>query len=146
MKARATLPLRQGTSRRPFQTFLLTYICSQEYIAGMDSQALFDVLVDSTRRRILALLATQGELCVCELTAALDEIQPKISRHLGVLKEAGLVSPRREGTWMHYRLADSLPRWGSALLEALSGGAVPELKTDLKRLRAMAGRPVRCAA
>ena len=112
----------------------------------MDTQAIFDALVDSTRRRILALLATQGELCVCELTAALGEIQPKISRHLGVLKDAGLVSPRREGTWMHYRLAATLPRWAATLLEVLPEGAVPELKTDLKRLRAMAGRPVRCAA
>ncbi len=118
----------------------------QEYIAGMDTQALFDVLVDATRRRILALLADRGELCVCELTAALDETQPKISRHLGVLKDAGLVTPRREGTWMHYRLAASLPRWATSLLATLSAGAVPELKTDLKRLRAMAGRPGRTAA
>lgn len=112
----------------------------------MDTQRIFDALVDSTRRRILALLADQGELCVCELTAALDEIQPKISRHLGVLKDAELVTPRREGTWMFYRLAGSLPRWASILLEALPNGAVPELKADLKRLKAMAGRPERCAA
>ena len=112
----------------------------------MDTQSIFDALVDSTRRRILALLATQGELCVCELTAALDEIQPKISRHLGVLKDAGLVSPRREGTWMHYRLEDSLPKWAAGLLASLSGGVVPELKTDLKRLKSMAGRPERTLA
>ncbi len=112
----------------------------------MDTQTIFDVLVDSTRRRILVLLADEGELCVCELTAALDETQPKISRHLGVLKDAGLVVPRREGTWMHYRLADSLPRWTSALLETLPDGAVPELRGDLKRLKAMAGRPERSTA
>ena len=112
----------------------------------MDTQRIFDALVDSTRRRILALLADQGELCVCELTAALDEIQPKISRHLGVLKDAELVTPRREGTWMHYRLAGSLPRWATELLEVLPGGAVPELRADLKRLKAMAGRPERCTA
>jgi len=112
----------------------------------MDTQPLFDALVDSTRRRILALLADQGELCVCEFTAALDESQPKISRHLGVLKDAGLVTPRREGTWMHYRLAGSLPRWAATLLETLPDGAVPELKADLKRLKSMAGRPERCTA
>lgn len=107
---------------------------------------MFDALADATRRRILALLVSQGELCVCELTAALDDIQPKISRHLGVMKDAGVVLARREGTWMFYRLAASLPGWAATLLQALPGGAVPELKADLKRLKAMAGRPERCAA
>ncbi len=107
---------------------------------------MFDALADATRRRILALLVHQGELCVCELTAALDDIQPKISRHLAVLKDAGIVIARREGTWMFYRLADSLPGWADGLLETLPKGAVPELKPDLKRLKAMAGRPERCAA
>ena len=110
----------------------------------MGAPRIFDVLADSSRRRILALLADQGELCVCELTAALDDIQPKISRHLGVLKDAELVIPRREGTWMFYRLAGSLPRWATSLLDILPSGAVPELKADRKRLTAMAGRPERC--
>ena len=107
---------------------------------------MFDALADATRRRILALLVNQGELCVCELTAALDDIQPKISRHLGVLKDAGVVMPRREGTWMFYRLAASLPAWLDTLLQTLAAGAVPQLKADLKRLKTMAGRPGRCAA
>lgn len=112
----------------------------------MNTQLVFDSVADATRRRILALLVVQGELCVCELTVALDEIQPKISRHLGVLKDAGIVIPRRAGTWMFYRLAAPLPAWAEALLETLPKGAVPELKTDLRRLKAMAGRPERCAA
>ena len=112
----------------------------------MDAQLMFDAVADPTRRRILALLVSQGELCVCELTAALDDIQPKISRHLGVLKEGGIVVARREGTWMYYRLARPLPAWASALLDVLPGGAVTELKADLKRLKGMAGRPQRCAA
>lgn len=112
----------------------------------MDTQLLFDALADATRRRILALLADQGELCVCELTAALDEIQPKISRHLGVLKDAGVVLSRRKGTWMYYRTAAPLPAWADGLLATLARGAVPELKADLRRLNAMAGRPERCAA
>lgn len=107
---------------------------------------MFDAVTDATRRRILALLVNQGELCVCELTAALDDSQPKISRHLCVLKDAGVVVPRREGTWIFYRLAASLPGWATGLLETLSMGAVPELKADLKRLKTMAGRPERCAA
>ena len=107
---------------------------------------MFDSVADATRRRILALLVTQGELCVCELTAALDDIQPKISRHLCVLKDAGIVIPRREGTWMFYRLATALPAWAVVLLETLPKAARPELKADLKRLKSMIGRPERCKA
>lgn len=110
----------------------------------MDTQATFDALADAIRRRILALLTEQGELCVCELSAALDEVQPKVSRHLGVLRDAGVVLPRREGTWMFYRLADDLPAWASALFATLTTGAVPDFKADRKRLLAWAGRPQRC--
>ena len=109
----------------------------------MEAQALFDTLADPTRRRILALLQARGELCVCELTTALDEIQPKISRHLGVMKAAGLVTARREGTWMHYRMA-KLPAWTIELLGSLASGAVPEFKTDMKRLKIMSGRVELC--
>ncbi len=112
----------------------------------MDTQATFDALADATRRRILALLVDQGELCVCELSTALDEVQPKVSRHLGVLKDAGVVLPRREGTWMFYRLADGLPAWAGALLATRPAGAVADFKADRKRLKGWAGRPQRCTA
>jgi len=107
---------------------------------------MFDAVADVTRRRILALLVDQGELCVCELTAALEDNQPKISRHLGVLKDTQLVVSRREGTWMFYRLASPLPPWAASLLGTLANGAVGELKTDRRRLKTMAGRPERCVA
>jgi ArsR family transcriptional regulator len=112
---------------------------------AMEAQAIFDAVTDATRRRILALLVTEGELCVCELTCALGQIQPKISRHLGVLKALNLVQPRREGTWMFYRLRAGLPRWVSDLLAALADGAVAELRSDRQQLAAMANRPERCS-
>jgi ArsR family transcriptional regulator len=112
----------------------------------MDTQLIFDAFADPTRRRILALLADQGELCVCELTVALDQGQPKISRHLATLKEAGLVIPRRAGTWMHYRLDASVPGWVISLLQSLGQGAVAERTADLARLTQMHSRPERCAA
>ena len=112
----------------------------------MDHRLIFDVIGDATRRRILALLAAEGELCVCELMAALDDIQPKVSRHLSVIRDAGLASARREGTWIHYRLAEPLPRWVRDLLDALRAGAVPELAADRARLKKMSGRPARVAA
>ena len=112
----------------------------------MEYQTVFDIIGDATRRRILALLVAEGELCVCELTAALDDIQPKISRHLSVIRDAELVSVRREGTWIFYRLAKPLPAWVKDLLAALFDGAVPELAADRVRLKKMAGRPARIAA
>lgn len=62
-------------------------------------------LGDETRLRIVALLA-HDELCVCHLESALALSQPNVSRQLGVLRNAGIVEPRREGSWVYYRLAE----------------------------------------
>lgn len=66
-------------------------------------ESLFQALGDHTRLRLLNLIA-DGEVCVCFFVEVLDEPQPKISRHLGVLRAAGLVAARRDGKWMHYGL------------------------------------------
>ena len=71
-----------------------------------DLVTIFKALSDETRLRIIKLLE-RGELCVCDIVAAFDMIQPKVSFHLGVLKAAGLVKDRREGKWMHYRLDET---------------------------------------
>lgn len=67
---------------------------------------IFKALSDETRLRILKLLE-EGELCVCEIVAALNIVQPKISFHLRMLKKAGLVKDVRHGKWTHYSLDDS---------------------------------------
>src|SRR3990172_4079415 len=105
----AQLGARWVVTIRKDNICLLTYICLGVYLDPMDHQSVFDVIGDATRRRILALLVAEGELCVCELMAALDDIQPKVSRHLSVVRDAGLASVRREGTWVFYRLASPLP-------------------------------------
>ena len=66
--------------------------------------AVYSALSDPTRLRILALIG-DGEICVCHLHASLDVPQPTASRHLAYLRRAGLVEARRDGIWMHYRLA-----------------------------------------
>jgi len=63
----------------------------------------FQALGDTTRLRLLNLMGEQ-ELCVCYFVEILDQPQPKISRHLAYLRSAGIVSARREGKWMHYRI------------------------------------------
>jgi ArsR family transcriptional regulator len=67
---------------------------------------IFKALSEETRLRIIKLLE-HGELCVCDLVAALGLVQPKVSFHLAVLKEAGFIKDRKEGKWTHYRLDDS---------------------------------------
>ena len=68
-------------------------------------EGLFKALGDRTRLRILGLLA-HGEVCVCDIHGALAIPQPTASRHLAYLRRAGLVATRRDGLWVHYRLAD----------------------------------------
>jgi ArsR family transcriptional regulator len=103
-----------------------------------------DLIGDPTRRCMLALLAIEEEICVCEFVAALGETQPGISRHLGLLREGGWITSRREGTWIHYRLA-RLPPWAQTLLDALvGGGAAPgALRDARRRLATFTGRPSR---
>ncbi|STE48541.1 arsenical resistance operon repressor [Escherichia coli] len=77
---------------------------------------LFKILADETRLGIVLLLSELGELCVCDLCTALDQSQPKISRHLALLRESGLLLDRKQGKWVHYRLSPHIPAWRRKLL------------------------------
>jgi ArsR family transcriptional regulator len=68
-------------------------------------ETVLKVLGDRTRLRILGLLL-QGEICVCDIHETLKVPQPKVSRHLAVLRKVGLVETRRQGLWVQYRLAE----------------------------------------
>lgn len=78
--------------------------------------SIFSAFSDETRLRILNLLCVR-ELCVCDICEVLDEIQPKVSRHLAILREAGLLRVRHEGKWKFY----SLPKKRSQLQSKLLG-------------------------
>lgn len=105
---------------------------------------LFRALADETRLQCLLLLADQGELCVCELTHALGVAQPKISRHLASLREAGVVDDRRAGQWIHYRLHPNLPEWARAVLRE-AHGKVRRSTAFLSQCRAIKATPNRPA-
>jgi ArsR family transcriptional regulator, arsenate/arsenite/antimonite-responsive transcriptional repressor len=96
---------------------------------------LFKALADPTRLRLLNLIADR-EICVCYFVEILQMSQPKISRHLAYLRKAGIATTRREGKWMHYRLAipkDSVA--ASILQETLKHlREKPEMKRDVSRL------------
>jgi ArsR family transcriptional regulator len=99
--------------------------------------ALFRALADDTRLRLLNLIADR-ELCVCYFVQILSLSQPKISRHLAYLRRAGIVASRREGKWMHYRLAlPHDPASAAILKEALAHlRDRPDLRADVAKLDA----------
>ena len=109
----------------------------------MSPAQFFKCLSDETRLRCVALLQKQGKLCVCELTAALDLSQPKISRHLALLRQCGLLLDSREGQWVYYQINPMLPDWAFPILEnALTAVEITgQFQNDLERLHNLEGRP-----
>ena len=79
---------------------------------------LFSLLSDETRLRCLVLLQKEGELCVCEISQIIGSIQPKMSRHLALMRNSGLVSDERRGQWVYYSLNPSLPDWAKRIIES----------------------------
>ena len=95
---------------------------------------LFRALADPTRLRLLNLIADR-EVCVCYFVGILQISQPKISRHLAYLRRAGIVASRREGKWMHYRLAVPGDPVAAAILRVTLEHLKqrPEMQRDLAR-------------
>lgn len=115
----------------------------------MNTETFFRALADQTRLRCLLLIAAHDELCVCELTHALGLPQPKISHHLGALRKAGLVSDRKQGLWVYYRVNPELPTWAKILLAEAEKGLAQEMPftEDRISLKEMPNRPgARCTA
>lgn len=113
---------------------------------NISADAFFSALAHPLRLRCLVLIEGEVEVCVCELTHALEAAQPTVSRHLAMLREAGIVRDRREGTWIHYRLNPDLPAWAREVLQTTARGlaSVPPYSTDRKALKTMPNRPLRC--
>jgi ArsR family transcriptional regulator len=103
-------------------------------------ESLFGALADRTRLRILGLLAG-GEVCVCDIHETLKIPQPKASRHLAYLRRAGLVEARKQGLWVHYRLAPAADRVAQMIVEAVEHalGHLPAIARDRARLEKRTG-------
>lgn len=128
---------------------MLIHIYDSAYILdAMKPESLFNILSDLTRLRALMLIQSEGEVCVCELTHALRESQPKVSRHLASMRDSGIVESRREGTWMHYRLSPSLPGWARDIIECSHAQLtnLTAFRRDAQRLSHMNSRPERICA
>lgn len=96
----------------------------------------FKLLSDETRVRCLLLIAREEQVCVGEIAKALDESQPKVSRHLALLRSSGVVLDTREGLWVFYRLAGDLPGWMRRQIEDLvnSQCLTAQYQQDIQRL------------
>lgn len=95
----------------------------------MDQINFFKCLADETRLSIVMLVFANNEQCVCELTAKLQLSQPKISRHLALLRSSGLLQDRRQGQWVYYRLNPNLPTWCLEVLNILKNSEQAIAKT-----------------
>lgn len=97
----------------------------------MESLRRLKALSDPGRLKVLALVDAAGEICVCKIEEALTMPQSTVSRHLNRLKEAGWLTDRRAGRWVHYRLADFPDSpWREILVRLLSDTEVAEVVPD----------------
>ena len=109
----------------------------------MDPLEFFKLLADETRLGAILLIAQEGELCVCELTTALAETQPKVSRHLAMLRKAQLVLDRRQGQWVFYRMNPALPDWAWQCIRQTLTHNTLLLQPFITNLCRMGDRPAR---
>lgn len=136
LKSRAAGPGRTASARPRLAPPAPTIATPVTGRPRLTTGLLFELLADATRRRLLVLLLDEREICVCRLVDALQHPQPKISRHLAVLRDAGVLVSRRQRTWIMYRLNSELPGWAVRIVAMLSEGAQNEAETaaDRKRL------------
>lgn len=112
----------------------------------MKNTEIFQALSQELRLRALLLISKEGEICVCELMHALQAEQPKISRHLTAMKNANLLTARRQAQWVYYTINRELEPWQKRVVKAAIEGArcTPIALEDHERLATMKNRPVMC--
>lgn len=110
-------------------------------MSTLDPVQFFKCLSDETRLHATLLIYHERELCVCELVAALNDSQPKISRHLAQLRQCGILADARRGQWVYYSLDKNLPPWALAVLATASQACESALQVCQHNLAAMHNRP-----
>ena len=102
----------------------------------------YKTLTDDIRLKTLMLTHYHGELCVCELMEALEvDSQPKVSRNLAVLKKAKVITDRKHGQWVFYRINPELPLWAKSVIAQTTENNVTLIQDELYRLDQMKNRP-----
>jgi len=111
-------------------------------ISALNPITFYKCLTDKIRLEALMLTHYHGELCVCELMEALKEqSQPKMSRNLAVLKKAQIITDRKNGKWVFYRINPELPLWAKSVIAQTTENNIPLISAQLERLAKMKNRP-----
>lgn len=109
---------------------------------ALDPISFYKSLTDDIRLKALMLTHYHGELCVCELMAALDEeSQPKLSRNLAVLKKSDIITGRKHGQWVFYRVNPQLPQWAKTVIAQTTRHNLPLIHDSINLLKSMTNRP-----
>lgn len=109
----------------------------------MDPVSFYKCLADDTRLKSLMLIFHEQELCVCELMAALELSQPKVSRHLAQLRKCGLLIDNKQAQWVFYRINPELPNWAQQVLALTATENKTFIASNLNKLHEMGDRPQR---
>ncbi|MFT5815256.1 MAG: ArsR family transcriptional regulator [Psychroserpens sp.] len=113
----------------------------------MNPTDFYKSLADDTRLKSILLIAKKGELCVCELMTALAEpSQPKISRHLAVLKNSGVLLTRKQKQWVFYTINADIPAWAQQVITLTLAENIGFITPNLQALEIMGNRPERIAS
>lgn len=115
---------------------------TQKLNLEISPSAFYKCLTDDIRLKALLLTNYHGELCVCELMQALDEeSQPKVSRNLAILKKAKIITDRKHGQWVFYRINPDLPLWIKTIISQTTDNNLSLIKTSNEQLLSMRNRP-----
>lgn len=122
------------------ETNSITQVSNQ--LADFEPISFYKCLTDDIRLKTLMLTHYHGELCVCELMEAMEEdSQPKVSRNLAVLKKAKVITDRKHGQWVFYRINPELPLWAKSVIAQTTENNIPLINNELQRLDKMQNRP-----
>jgi ArsR family transcriptional regulator len=113
-----------------------------QQLTDFDPITFYKSLTDDIRLKTLMLTHYHGELCVCELMEALrEDSQPKVSRNLAVLKKSKIITDRKHGQWVFYRINPELPQWAKSVIAQTTENNVMLINNELQRLDSMKNRP-----
>lgn len=115
-----------------------------QVLRPMNASQLFKALGDDTRLNTVLLVLAEEELCVCELMYALQISQPKVSRHLALLRNIGVLVDRRKGQWVYYSISTQLPDWVLPLLQQAQVAQAESITEYQRLLKNMQDRPSCC--
>ncbi|MCI2283843.1 metalloregulator ArsR/SmtB family transcription factor [Colwellia sp. MSW7] len=115
---------------------------TQKQFVTLDPVDFYKNFTDEIRLKVLMLSHYHGELCVCELMEALaEDSQPKVSRNLAVLRKSNIITARKHGQWVFYRINPQLPLWAKSVIAQTTENNIVMICKPLKRLAEMKNRP-----